>query len=53
MSDATANENVAISIRRLRGAIRTAKARTAGFHNRRARALHTYLVLQAQFAKKH
>jgi histidine ammonia-lyase len=48
-----ATENVAISMRRLRGAIRSAKARTARFHNRRAQSLHTYLVLQSQFAKKH
>jgi histidine ammonia-lyase len=48
-----ANENVAISMGRLRGAIRTAKARTMRFHKRKARGLHNYLVLQAQFAKKH
>jgi histidine ammonia-lyase len=48
-----AGENVAISMRALRGAIRSARARTARFQNRRARAQHTYLVLQAQFAKKH
>ena len=52
-SPPSASENVTISMARLSGAIRAAEARTARFRNGRARAQHTYLVLQAQFARKH
>ena len=52
-SPPSASENVTISMARLSGAIRAAEARTARFRNGRAHAQHTYLVLQAQFARKH
>ncbi len=47
-----ANENAAVPMRRLTGAIRAARVRTVRFQRGRARARHNYLVLESQFTKK-